>query len=58
MTSLLPLIEPPEPQTAASGDTSRLYREIQWDDQTNRPGPGVVEIPCGLPERRLSRAGF
>ena len=37
MTSLLPLIEPPEPQTAASGDTSRLYREIQWDDQTNRP---------------------
>ena len=37
MTSLLPLIEPPEPQTAARGDTSRLYREIQWDDQTNRP---------------------
>lgn len=37
MPSLLPLIEVPEPQTAAGSDVSRLYREIQWDDQANCP---------------------
>lgn len=37
MTSLLPLIETPAPKTTATGDTSRLYREIKWDNQANRP---------------------
>ena len=37
MATLFPLIDVPEPQETATGDTSRLYREIKWDDQTNRP---------------------